>query len=45
MFVRRDDGKRSIYTINRDGTGEASLSKGSGNFGAPRYSPQVAKGS
>ncbi len=43
VFARREaDGKRSIFQINRDGTGERKISDGKDNYGYPRFSPQVA---
>ena len=42
-FARRDpDGKRSIFTINKDGSNERKVSDGKGNYGTPKFSPQVA---
>ena len=43
VFARREvDGKRSIFSINKDGTGERKISDGKGNYGFPKFSPQVA---
>jgi len=41
VYIKRDpDGKRSVYTVNKDGSGERSLSGGRGNFAYPTFSPQ-----
>ena len=41
-YVKRDaDGKRSIYVINADGSGERSITGGKGDFGYPIFSPQT----
>jgi WD40-like Beta Propeller Repeat len=41
-YVKRDaDGKRSIYVINADGSGERSVTGGKGDFGYPVFSPQT----
>lgn len=41
-FVRRDkEGHRTIYTINKDGGGERSVTAGKGDFGYPTFSPQT----
>ncbi len=38
--MRGPDGKRGIYTVSKDGTGQKKVS-GDGDFGFPIFSPQV----
>jgi hypothetical protein len=41
VFVRSEGEKtRQIYTINKDGSGLSDVSKGSGEFASPMFSPQ-----
>lgn len=41
VYVKRGaDGKRAIYTINKDGSAEKDVTGDRGNFGNPRFSPQ-----
>ncbi len=41
-FVRLRNGKRAIHTIGRDGSDERIVSGDRGDFGWPRFSPQLA---
>ncbi len=41
-FARVADGKRSIFTIAKDGSAERSVSAGKGDFGFPKISPQTS---
>lgn len=43
-FVMRTNGKRDIYTMSSDGSSQEDLTKGSGDFSFPRFSPQVKTG-
>ena len=38
VYIKREGGKRSIYTMEKDGTGEKSIS-GEGEFASPAFSP------
>jgi len=41
-YIKRDaNGKRSVYVINADGSGERSLTGGQGDFAYPLFSPQT----
>ncbi|HVL38987.1 MAG TPA: hypothetical protein VM328_06305 [Fimbriimonadaceae bacterium] len=41
VFIRPDaQGKRSVFTIDRDGSGERNLTGGQGDFREPLFSPQ-----
>lgn len=41
LFIRRgEDGQRSIWSVNNDGSNERNLTQGKGNFAKPQYSPQ-----
>ncbi|MGV3614884.1 MAG: hypothetical protein ACO1SV_06075 [Fimbriimonas sp.] len=39
-FVKRDGGKRSIFTASDDGSGQVNVTAGKGDFGRPIFSPQ-----
>lgn len=41
VFVKRD-GRRALFTVDRDGSNEKRLSGDQGDFGSPRFSPQTA---
>jgi hypothetical protein len=42
VFARRGkDGKRTIFTIHKDGSSEVNVSGAAGNFGTPFFSPQT----
>lgn len=38
-YAKRAGGKRDVYTMNADGTGETNLTKGQGDFSMPLISP------
>ncbi|HEY0866797.1 MAG TPA: hypothetical protein VGE01_05450 [Fimbriimonas sp.] len=40
-FARRQDGRRTIFTIDRDGGSERNVSGDQGDFGWPLFSPQT----
>lgn len=41
VYIKKVNGKRDIFTINRDGSSETNITNGKGDFGFPRFSPQV----
>lgn len=43
VYVKRDGGKRAIFTANPDGTDEKNLTGDKGDFSRPLYSPQMPK--
>lgn len=43
VYTKMVDGKRDIFVIDRDGSNETNLTKGQGDFGKPRFSPQLRK--
>ncbi|MBX3119980.1 MAG: PD40 domain-containing protein [Fimbriimonadaceae bacterium] len=43
LYTKLVGDKRDIFVINRDGSNETNLTKGKGDFGKPRFSPQLPK--
>lgn len=43
VYVKRVGGKRDVFTMNADGSNDASLTKGKGDFSNPIFSPQASK--
>jgi Tol biopolymer transport system component len=40
-FIRREGGKRHLYTVEKDGTGEKRISDGQKSYAFPQFSPQT----
>ena len=43
VYAKRVSGKRDLFTIGADGTGETSLTQGKGDFATPLFSPAAGK--